>query len=777
LTERTVYTGGALPAEPTFLSKLGDLGTIQLPTAAAPDPALLDPLPSLDPPEDQRLIRARDAAASTPGRGAFHVTGVVGAAAALVALELHQQRKSPVVCVAEDGDAAQKLAADLAFLLGLPEPGLAASEVLLLPPYENTPYAEVNPDRRAMLGRLATLAHLALKRPFRFLVVTAASLVRKVLPPEYVARQTRRVEAESEGERDELARTLIQGGYMRAPVVEDPGTFALRGALLDVWPPSSPEPVRIEFYGDLVLSMKAFEPESQRTIRDVAEVILAPVREGVGTETTAARVKEAIHDLCDAHAWPTSKARTLVEDVLSGRPFFGSDGFLPAFTELTSILEYVGTDTALVLEDPAALVRAIRDELGRAMADEGLRLSTPHFPRDAFYFSEPELVDRLQERGLLCLHRGMVAGGVEAEDLEALESAPQDAPTLNARTHDDLERAGKQARKERGKAGTLEPLVRRIHAWTEAGLVVALSARAETQAERLTALLRHAGVNCRNRVGRFELGWLQEPGSRGVAQIVVGPLSRGAVLPGEGLVLVTEEEVFGSRAHRAARRERKGKDKAKAFLEDLRTLEVGDYVVHSEHGVGRYQGLVHREVNGHTVDLLVVEYGGGDRLYLPVYRLNQIQKFSGVEGAPKLDKLGGSTFAKTKVKAEKQARQMADELLRLYAERQSIPGHALPEADDEYAAFEATFPYEETPDQLRAIEEVSADMERDRPMDQARLRRRGLRQDRRWRSGRPGGRPWTASRWLCLCPPRCLPSSTTRISPAGSKAIPCAWRC
>jgi transcription-repair coupling factor (superfamily II helicase) len=449
----------------------------------------------------------------------------------------------------------------------------------------------------------------------------------------------------------------------------------------------------------------------------VGEVILAPVREGVGTEATAARVKEAIHDLCDAHQWPTSKARALFEDVLSGRPFFGSDGFLPAFTGLTSILEYVEPGAPLVLEDPAALVRGIRDELGRAMADEELRLSAPHFPRDAFYFSEPELSERLQERGLLCLHRGGVAGGADAEDLEALESAPHDTPTLDARTHDDLERAGKQARKERGKAGTLEPLVRRIHAWAEAGLVVALSARAETQAERLTALLRHAGVSCRNRVGRFEPGWLREPGSRGVAQIVVGPLSRGAVLPGEGLVLVTEEEVFGSRAHRAARRERKGKDKARAFLEDLRALEVGDHVVHSEHGVGRYQGLVHREVNGHTVDLLVVEYGGGDRLYLPVYRLNQIQKFSGTEGAPRLDKLGGSTFAKTKVKAEKQARQMADELLRLYAERQSIPGHALPDADDEYAAFEATFPFDETPDQARAIRDVLDDLESPRPMD------------------------------------------------------------
>ncbi|MCS6898674.1 MAG: transcription-repair coupling factor [Polyangiaceae bacterium] len=713
----SLYTGGTLPAEPTFSPKLGDLGILELPVTSPPDPALLDPLPSLDPPTDRKLIRARDTAASTPERGVFHVMGVVGAATALVALELQRHRRGPVVCVAEDSEGAHKLAADLAFLLGQAEPGMATGEVLLLPPYENTPYAEVNPDRRAMLGRLATLSHLALKRPFRFLVVTAASLVRKVLPPEYVARQTRRVEVESEGERDEVVRALIQGGYIRTPVVEDPGTFAVRGALLDVWPPSSPEPVRMEFYGDLVLSIKAFEPESQRTTQDVAEVTLAPVREGIATEVTATRVKSVLHDLCDAYQWPTSKIRTLVEDVLSGRPFFGSDGLLPAFTELTSILDYVAVDVPLVLEDPAALVRAIREELGRAMADEEMRLSVPHFPRDAFYFSEFDLAEQLQQRGILCLHRGGVAGGDEAEDLEALESVPEDAPTLDARGHEDLERAGKQARKEHGKAGTLEPLVRRIHAWTEAGLVVVLSARAETQAERLTALLRHAGVSCRNRVGSFALEWLQEPASQGVAQVVVGPLSRGAVLPGEGLVLVTEEEVFGSRAHRATRRERKGKEKTKAFLEDLRALEVGDLVVHSEHGVGRYQGLVHREVNGHTVDLLVVEYSGGDRLYLPVYRLNQIQKFSGTEGVPRLDKLGGSTFAKTKAKAEKQARQMADELLRLYAERQSIPGHALPEAGDDYAAFEATFPFDETPDQARAIQDVLNDLESPRPMD------------------------------------------------------------
>jgi len=702
-----------LPSEPTFSTKLGDLGEIELPKPA-PGPELSDPLPSLLPPADRRLIRAEEVAKNLPAAGVLAVVGAAGAAAALVAVEAQRQSGKPVVCVAEDGEAALKLAGDLAFLVGAPEPGLAGSSgVLLLPPYEVSPYAEVNPDRRAMMGRVATLAHLALGRPFRFLVVAASSLARKVLPRELLAAQTRVVVAEEECDRDELVKALGQGGYLRAPVVEDPGAFAVRGALLDVWPALAPEPVRIEFYGDLVMSMKAFEPEGQRTLRDVKELVLPPVREVLSTETTSVRAKGLVTELCEAYSWPSSKTRALVDDVLSGRPFFGSDGYLPAFAPLVPLDTYFAG--AVVVEDPAAVVRSVRDELGRAMADEGHKLGSPHFPRDEFYLNEPDLAEALLARPLVCLHRGGVAGG-GAEDLELLEAAPADAPTLDARDHGDLERAGKQARQSKGKTGTLEPLIRRIQAWHEAGLSVALAARAETQAERLTALLRHAGVECRSRVGSFSLEWTRDSSTRGVAQVVVGPLARGAVLPGEALVLVTEEEVFGSRAHRAARRERKTKD-TRAFLEDLRALAVGDHVVHSEHGIGRYQGLVHRQVNGHTVDLLVVEYGGGDKLYLPVYRLNQIQKFSGSEGSPKLDRLGGSTFSKTKVKAEKQARQMADELLRLYAERHAVPGHALPPQDDDYAAFEATFPFDETPDQARAIRDVLGDLESSQPMD------------------------------------------------------------
>ncbi len=199
--------------------------------------------------------------------------------------------------------------------------------------------------------------------------------------------------------------------------------------------------------------------------------------------------------------------------------------------------------------------------------------------------------------------------------------------------------------------------------------------------------------------------------------VVVGKLSRGVVLAADGLVLVTEEEIFGGRARREKSRAASG-EAARSFMEDLRSLAVGDYVVHVDHGIGKYQGLVHKEIGGLTVDLLVVEYDAGDKLYLPVYRLNQLQKYSGGEGAPpKIDRLGGQTFAKTKSRAKKAIRQMADELLRLYAERRAQTRPALPAMDDDYRAFEATFPFDETPDQGKAIDDVQHDLSEERPMD------------------------------------------------------------
>jgi transcription-repair coupling factor (superfamily II helicase) len=687
-----------------------------------------EPLPPLLPPEGVVATPLRDVAARvrTLDRGRLDLSGVRGSAGAAAVATIARATKRPIVFVTGEVDEARRLAEDVGFLLRgtLDEAAVEETgqgDVLVFVGAEASPYADVNPDRRAAMSRMATLFHLASDLPWSVLVTPAAALVRKVTPRDVVRKHTHRVLAEDELDRGALVRALAQGGYLRVPVVEDPGSFAVRGALIDVWPPNLDAPVRIEVDGDLVLSIKEFDPFEQR-IRKVdgvdvtrSDVHLPPTREAILTDETALRARDTIQRLADAIDMPTTKARALVEDVTTGRGFFGAEGFLPAYYDaLDPLLAYVPDDAIVVFDDPPRITAALEAELTRAAEDEASKRGEVHFPLDALLCSADAVDEAIARRARVILHRTPVIGG-DVAGIARYEIA--DAPLdLAARDHEDLARAVKAARVQKGKTGTLKPLARRIVHFLEHGFRVFLTARAQTQAERLGVLLKHQGIACRVHLEPFDPARLDGQTDREIARVVVGPLSRGVLLPGDGLAIVTEEEIFGSRAHR--RREKKPRDAARPFLEDLRSLAVGDFVVHVDHGIGRYHGLVHRVVSGLKVDLLVVEYAAGDKLYLPVYRLNQIQKYAGGENAsPKLDKLGGSTFAKTKSRARGEVRKMADELLRLYAERQAQPGDALTPADDEYRAFEATFPFDETPDQAKAIDDVNRDLEASRPMD------------------------------------------------------------
>ncbi|MDF2694164.1 MAG: mfd, partial [Labilithrix sp.] len=598
------------------------------------------------------------------------------------------------------------------------------ADVLVLAMPEASPYADVNPDRRSAMVRMATLAHLATGRPWRVLVAPSSALVRKLVPPDALRAHTFRIVHENELDRDRLVRDLSDAGWLRVPVVEDPGTFAVRGSLLDVWAPGAPEPVRVELYGDLVVSIKPFDPTTQTTKslkkadeeKSLPEIWLPPARDAILAKEFVDRAKRRIANLSDMIDWPTTKTRVLTDDVATGRAFFGAEGFLPAYyEELATLWQYLPAETRVVLASPPEITRVVRDELERVEQDYAVKAAEPSFIVGAHYLAEAEAAAELAKRRVVALHGTAVAGAV-GEGLAVWETTGEPVH-LAASDHADITRAVKTARSSKGKTNALAPVARRILHFRDSGLRVFLTARAQTQAERLCALLQHQSVRCRVRGAAFDPAWLSEGGAGDYdAEVVVGPLGRGVILPGEGYAIVTEEEIFGGRAHRA--REKKSRDAARPFVEDLRSLNVGDYVVHVEHGIGRYAGLVHREVGGLTVDLLVVEYNGGDKLYLPVYRLNQIQKYSGGEaGEPKIDRLGGATFAKTKSRVEKAVRQMADELLRLYAERQAQPGDAIEPATDDYRAFEATFPFDETDDQSRAIEDVNRDLETPRPMD------------------------------------------------------------
>lgn len=694
----------------------------------------LDPLPSILPAEGVIVTRLASIANGSLHEPRIDVADVRGSSdAALIAALVRDPTAPPVVVVAEDGEAARRLAGDVSFLLGEKRAGdedASSGNVLVLTMFESSPYADINPDRRAAMARMATLAHLVSGRPWRALVIPATALVRKIVPPDAVRLHSKRIVHEEELDRDRLVRDLNDGGWLRVPVVEDPGSYAVRGSLLDVWAPGAPDPVRVELYGDLVISIKPFDPGTQTTKGDkegsqgdesLNEIWLPPARDQILAKDFVERAKRRVGHLTDMIDWPTTKTRILVDDVATGRAFFGADGFLPAYyEELASIWAYVPLDARVVLASPPEITRAVRDELLHAAEEAAAKEKEPSFVFGAHYRSEEEAVHELATRRVVVLHPTVIVGGA-GEGLAVYETTPGEPRHLAAHDHSDITRAVKAARAAKGKANALTPVARRILHFRDNGLRVFLTARAQTQAERLAALLDHQDVKCRVR-GTFDPSFLdvtQPSGpasTRRDAEIIVGPLARGVILPGEGFAIVTEEEIFGGRAHRT--REKKSRDAARPFIEDLRSLNVGDYVVHVDHGIGRYQGLVHKDVGGLTVDLLVVEYASADKLYLPVYRLNQIQKYSGGEaGEPKIDRLGGVTFSKTKARVKKAVRQMADELLRLYAERQAQPGDAIEPADDDYRAFEATFPFDETDDQARAIEDVNKDLETPRPMD------------------------------------------------------------
>ena len=646
---------------------------------------------------------------------------VVGASPGATSLAVRQLRRRvgrPLVVVTRDADSAKALLADLEFVLGAASPSTAGAAVLF-DAGEASPYSELIPDRRSGHARLAALYHLATLgesgSPAIF-VLAAAALPRKLVAARSVRERCIELVFGEAVDRDALLHTLIGAGYLRVPLVEDPGTVAVRGSLFDVWSPGQPRPVRIDFDGDAIASLAPFDPNDQRRGDELEAVTLLPASE-VRVAEADGGVEERLRDLCDRVDWPSSKTRVLIEDVVQGRAFFGADGFLPAFGPLLPLHAQLPRDAVLVLEEPSAIEAALEAEMDRAETEALAKQGQPHFPVEAFYCDRGQLDAWLAARSVVALCQSPVelAGDGPLADLGRVDD---DTPTIASHDQGELSRAVSRARLAGGQGDTMDAVAESVRSWREASLRVVFTARTSSQAERLATMLSHRDLEVTSELDELDLDRLLARSTRAPwITVTVGELERGVLAPLEGISLVTEEEVFGHRAHRQQHAKRPGKRRAAQMLEDLRSLAVGDHVVHVDHGVGRYEGLIHRRVGEHLVDLLVVAYAGGDKLYVPVYRLDQIHKLQGADASPTLDRLGGQTFARAKAKARKKVRDIADELLALYAERESAVGVATPAVDDEYRAFEATFPFEETEDQARAIIDVNADLEAERPMD------------------------------------------------------------
>jgi transcription-repair coupling factor (superfamily II helicase) len=635
-----------------------------------------------------------------PRPGRHDLAGLEGGAGALLLARLQRRLESPVLVLVVGAANVRRWGDDLAHFSRTVDE--RTPPVVTIGAPELDPYAELVPDRSTVIERLGALHRLAADSPRpRFAVVAAEAFLRRVLSPDAVRSRSPTVRPGQALAQDELIRVLVEGGYHRVRAVDLPGTFAVRGGILDVFAPTAELPARIEWLGDEVESVRAFEPATQRAAGELAEVAVHPVTEILRGEAELRRARERVRELGDARGLPTRKTAELVEQVAEGAVFPGVETLLPAFHErLVAATAYLPEGAAVFVDNPAAVADVWRREheaIERSFAGAAGRTV---FEPAALVLDPAEALAECAGRPLLL---SFPAGAPEVAAPRGWHEAGADRVQFGAEDNERLVVELKQARRDRRGIAPLAPLARVIRQHLESGVRVTLAARTAGGVERLAALLRGHNLHGGTRDSGF--------GVRGGGyRLEEGPLARGFHLPADGLAYITEEEIFGTRAPRAAR------PKPLAEPGALRSLTEGDYVVHAVHGIGQYEGLVRRVFDGVELDLLRIRYRDNDRLQVPVYHANQVSKYVG-QGEPRLDRMGGSSFARAREKAEAAVRVLADELLRLHAERRAHPGRPVVAADDSFRAFEALFPFEETPDQARAIGEVLADLEAEAPMD------------------------------------------------------------
>ncbi len=607
--------------------------------------------------------------------------GLEGSAPAYLVSRLLARKAPPLtVYVVPTTKDLEQIASELEFY------GCAAA-VHRFPPLDTLPYFQVSPHRDVQAQRIKTLIAL-LHEPGPQVVVTSASaLASYVLPPERLRDKQQLLKPGDTSDRDILVQYLLDWGYQQTPLVEDRGTYAVRGGIVDLWGPLDNTPWRIELFGDEIESIRRFDPKKQTSLETLPQVTLVPVRELLWDEELREELAAAFVKRADEIGLKATEKRDGASKLRSGMLFGGVEQLLSLLG--TSYLPaYFPAGTQYIFSDGAAIkehLEELKTELN-TVYEHSESLERVVKPDEVINESMIEPVDGAS----------LYIGGVSDEGRPSLHAAVE--------ANEDLRWTIRKA-----ADAPLQELAGQLTKWQEeCRLVIVASTTA--QRRRLLDLFAPYELSLVARDSDFNTTIQQ--GRTGEIPVVLGELTRGFRWPDERLIIVTDEEIFGPKAHKRVR----GPASQERFL-SFGELKEGDPLVHEENGIGRYLGMTRLDFEGVGNDFLVLEYAQGDKLYVPVYRMNQVTPYTGGAKVPRLDKLGGASWHKVREKAQKAIRQMAGELLNLYAVRAAGVGHAFAPANEIFEAFEASFPYEETEDQDRTIEEVIADMEKPQPMD------------------------------------------------------------
>ena len=594
-----------------------------------------------------------------------------------------------LVHVALDDQRAAVLADQLAFFA----PDL---DVQRFPAWDCLPYDRVSPVADIVARRLATLSRLTrpIIRPM-LLLTTVNAVLQRVVPRSLIAKSSFTAAPGNRVNSDDLIGFLAGNGFSRTGTVVDAGDFAVRGGIIDIFPPGAAAPVRLDFFGDTLESVRSFDPQSQRTTTTLKGVTLNPANEVLLNPDSIGRFRKAYAeefgglDITDP----------LYESVTSGRRFQGMEHWLPFFHDtLETLFDY--------LDDPVISLDHTADESAAARQDQ----------IDEFHQARREALTRKESFGAapykpirpetLYLTRAQWSETLACHCTLAL--SPFESPESAAVSFGGRRGRSFAAERTQADGNIYEAVKLHTEALRKAGKRVAIASWTDGSRERLHTILKDHGLAPL----AAATGWVEAlKWDQSIVSLVVLGVEDG--FETDDLAIIAEQDILGDRLVRRGRKTRKASD----FISELQALTPGDLVVHVDHGIGRFEGLKTIEVQGAPHDCLFLTYAGGDRLFLPVENIELLSRYGSDEQGAQLDKLGGGAWQAKKSKLKERIREIAENLIRTAAARELKPGDILPPPEGAFDEFCARFPYEETDDQLAAIEAVLEDLQKGRPMD------------------------------------------------------------
>ena len=626
------------------------------------------------------------------------ISGLSGSSGALFLARAVSQLEKTICCIVPADDQLETIARDTALF--------TSSQILIYPSFEIPPYTALSPDPATTGARISTLYQLQENARPLIVFTSAEAILRRVIPKQVLNNHCELVISGEETDRDQLIKTLTGAGYESCDMVRQVGDMAVRGGIIDIFSPATtgdPLPLRLDFFGDTIESIRTFDPVSQRSKEECEEAILLPATDllfpgASGQSDWLRSVSRAIKKT----SWPIEEQSRIIDQLSQHIPFAGCEFFLPLLYNdqhrVQQFFDYLPGDTLMVTLDPLSCKQQTGLVSERIVANytEATAAGKAALPPGQLFLSAEEQDAYLQSVS----HVGLCQLPDPDSNAELIQ--------LHCGDHNLL---AQEIELERKKRGLLAPLADRIISWSNKDETTIIACKSSRQVEHMEEMLAGYQIQPHRLSTPIDTKEL----TKGRVYLAQHSLSRGFDDGAQQIHFLSTAELFGEKRLQISRRKKR---KQQGEPVQLETLNPGDIVVHRDHGLGSFCGLINMDLAGRHTDFMQIEFRGGDKLYVPVDRLHWVSRYQGMsDQQPRLDRLGSNRWQATKKKVTYAVWKVAQELLDIYARRELRKGHQFSQPGELFNQLEESFAYDETSGQAQAIEDVLNDMVGEQPMD------------------------------------------------------------